>query len=53
MTTDDLLAAAQDLAQRYPRADLIKNSVGNLVVVDEDGQSVAYLDLSTGEIDTF
>lgn len=51
MTAAQLLAAAEELHRRYPEAELVKNSVGNLAIL-VDGTYVGYLDLARGEIGT-
>lgn len=52
MNAEGLVAAAQSVASRWPGASLVKNSVGNLLIV-ADGAVVGYLDLFTGEVDVF
>lgn len=48
MTVEDLVAVAQVCAEKYPGADLVKNGVGNLLIV-VDGQDVGYIDLFSAE----
>jgi len=52
MTPAELLAGAQEVAARFPDAELVKNGVGNLAVF-VDGRYVAWLDLRTGKLDSF
>lgn len=52
MTTDKLLAQATEAARRWPNATLERNDVGNLVVLD-DGEMAAWLDLNFGDIQEF
>lgn len=47
MTIEDLVTVAQECARRYPGANLVKNSVGNLLIV-VDGEDVGYVDLFNG-----
>jgi hypothetical protein len=49
MTPAQLLAGAREVAERWPDAELVKNQVGNLSVMD-GGRYVAWLDLRTGEV---
>jgi hypothetical protein len=50
MTPQQLLTVAQQVATWYPEADLVKNQVGNLSVVNA-GQYVGFIDLATGEFE--
>jgi hypothetical protein len=52
MTPQQLLTVAQQVATWYPEADLVKNQVGNLSVVNA-GQYVGFIDLATGEFEGF
>lgn len=47
-----LAAGAAECARRWPTATLERNSVGNVVLVEDDVY-VAYLDVLTGEIGEF
>ena len=49
MTPAQLLAGVAEVAERWPDAGLVRNSVGNLMIVSED-KFVGYLDLLTGEV---
>lgn len=49
---DQLLKLARRVKAEYPGVTLIKNRVGNLVIVEDDVY-VAWLDLTTGEIVKF
>jgi hypothetical protein len=49
MTPEQLLAGAQEIAERFPDAELVKNDVGNLAIV-VSGEYAGYLDLRTGEV---
>jgi hypothetical protein len=49
MTPGQLLAGAQQIAEQFPAAELVKNEVGNLAIV-EDGSYAGYLDLRTGQV---
>ena len=50
MTPAQLLAGATEVAARFPNAELVKNQVGNLAIVD-GGRYVGSLNLRTGEVD--
>jgi hypothetical protein len=50
MTPQQLLAVTREVVARYPQADLVKNQVGNLSVVNA-GQYVGFIDLVTGEFE--
>jgi hypothetical protein len=50
MTPAELLDAARTVAERWPDAELVKNHVGNLSVV-EARRYVAFIDLREGRID--
>jgi hypothetical protein len=50
MTPAELLAGARQVAERFPDAELVKNQVGNLAIVDS-GLYVGSLNLRTGEVD--
>lgn len=52
MTPQQFVTMVQTVAERWPSAVLRRNSVGNLVV-DVDGEYVAWLDLTDGEINSF
>lgn len=47
MTIEALAAVAQEFAQRYPGARLVKNLVGNLLIVI-GGETVGWIDLLDG-----
>jgi hypothetical protein len=53
MTTQQFLAAAQEVAERMPGAELAKNPVGNLTILDSDGDYVGWIDLRYGEVMIF
>ena len=48
MTPAQLLTGATAVAERFPAAELIKNAVGNLVIMVDDVY-IGYLNLRTGE----
>lgn len=51
MTAQELLAAAQYVAERMPDARLAKNGVGNLAILDTAGEiQHGYVDLRFGEV---
>jgi hypothetical protein len=50
MTPAQLLAGAREVAERWPDAELVKNQVGNLAIVD-GGRYVGSLNLRYGEVD--
>jgi hypothetical protein len=47
MTPAQLLAAATEVATRFPAAELVKNEVGNLAIMN-GGVYAGYLDLRDG-----
>jgi hypothetical protein len=47
MTPAQLLAGAQEIAERAPDAVLVKNRAGNLAIV-HDGEMAGWLDLRSG-----
>ena len=49
MTMDDLWQMATNARDQWPRAEVVKNQVGNLNVYVGD-EWVAWLDLRTGDI---
>jgi hypothetical protein len=49
MTPAQLLAGAQEVAERFPDAELVKNDLGNLAIVDS-GEYAGFIDLRTGEV---
>jgi hypothetical protein len=51
MTPEQFLAAATEVAQRFPGTVLVRNQVGNLAIVDELGEMVGRVDLSSGEVE--
>lgn len=51
MTPQDLLRAAQEVADRTPDARLVKNEVGNLAIMDAEMGFVGWIDLRYGEVD--
>lgn len=52
MTPQQLLAGAQQIADRFPDSSLERNQVGNLVVVIDD-EYAGWLDLTDGEFTLF
>ncbi len=51
MTPQELLAAAQNVVERMPDAQLAKNQVGNLAILDAEGEfRHGYIDLRYGEV---
>jgi hypothetical protein len=48
MTPAQLVAGAQEVAERAPDAVLVKNQVGNLTII-RDGEMIGWLDLRYGE----
>jgi hypothetical protein len=50
MTPAQFLACATEVAERFPNAELVKNELGNLAIV-EGGRYVGFLDLRAGEVD--
>jgi len=46
----EFLAAAQEVHNPMPDAELVKNQVGNLAIVAPDGGYVGWVDLGTGEV---
>jgi hypothetical protein len=50
MTPAQLLAGAQEVAGRFPGAELVKNAAGNLAIAD-GGRYVGWLNLRDGEVD--
>lgn len=53
MTPQQLLTAAQEVIDYATDAELIKNEVGNLSIVDPDRGYIGFVDLRTGEVNTF
>ena len=53
MTTDALVAMAQEVHTRWPEARLKKNAMGNLIVVCLNGELVAWLDLMDGTVNPY
>lgn len=49
MTPQKLIEAAQEIERRYPDAELVKNTVGNLWI-GLDEEYLGYLDLADGEV---
>jgi hypothetical protein len=49
MTPAQLLAGAQEIAERAPDAVLAKNRVGNLAIL-RDGEMVGWIDLRYGTV---
>jgi hypothetical protein len=49
MTPAQLLAGAQEVAERFPGAELVKNQAGNLAIT-VDGEYAGFIDLRTGEV---
>ena len=52
MTPDDLLKMAREVKREYPGTTMIKNRVGNLVIMEDD-VPVAWLDLTDGSVVKF
>lgn len=50
MTPAQLLNGAQEVAAKFPSAELVKNRVGNLAIT-VGGRYVGSIDLRTGEVD--
>ena len=50
MTPQQLLAAAQTLVERVPDAELVKNKVGNLSIVNSDGDYLGWVNLRYGRV---
>jgi hypothetical protein len=50
MTPAQLLAGAQEVAERAPDAVLVKNAVGNLMIADADDGMIGWLDLRYGTV---
>jgi len=48
MTPAQLLAGAQEVAERAPDAVLVKNAMGNLMIA-RGGEMIGWLDLRSGE----
>lgn len=48
-TPQALAAALAVVVERTPTARLVKNQVGNLSILDEDGTYIGYVDLHEGE----
>lgn len=48
----ELLKMAEDVARRFPTAELVKNSVGNLSI-HVDGEYVGFIDLKFAEVVQF
>lgn len=51
MTPEDLRVACDLVANRFPGADLVKNQVGNLSILDTGGLYIGWIDLRTGEVE--
>ena len=49
MTPQELLSAAHTVLARWPEAELVKNGVGNLSILD-DGAYVGWINLRDGEV---
>ena len=49
MTPAQLLAGAQEVAERAPDAVLVKNDVGNLMI-SRDGEMTGWMDLRYGTV---
>lgn len=49
MTPAQLLLLAQEVAARYPEAELVKNGVGNLALM-RDGYYIGFADLEFGDL---
>ena len=47
MTPAQLVAGAQEVIDRAPNAELVKNQVGNLAII-QDGEMIGWLDLRYG-----
>lgn len=50
MKIDDLIDSLNALKLRYPTSTLMKNQVGNISAILENGEYVAYIDLHDGEL---
>ncbi len=50
MTPEQFLAAATEVAQRFPDAVLVRNQVGNLAIMSSAGEYVGWVDLSCGDV---
>lgn len=54
MTPQQFLAAAQEVAERAPEAQLAKSpATGNLAIITTEGDYVGHVDLRTGEVEFF
>lgn len=53
MTPQQLLAAAQTVVERAPDAELVKNKVGNLAIVNTDGNYIGWVNLRYGTVGLF
>lgn len=51
MTPQRLVEIAQEVAARTPDAELVKNGVGNLAILDSEGEFIGWIDLRYGEVD--
>ena len=51
MTVNELVNASQWARAHFGgRAELVKNRVGNLSILDDDGEYVGFIDLGNGEV---
>lgn len=51
MTPHELLVIAQEIVEREPNAQLVKNAVGNLAILDAEEGFIGWADLQTGEVE--
>jgi hypothetical protein len=50
LTSTVFLEAARRVVRLFPEGLLVRNRVGNLSVLDTDGEYVGWVDLTTGEV---
>jgi hypothetical protein len=51
LSLEEMDAAIVEIRGRYPRARLVKNMVGNLSVISEDGHYVGFIEINLGEVE--
>ena len=53
MTPQQFLSAVQQVIERAPEAELVKNRVGNLSIINADQDYIGWVDLRYGEVTFF
>lgn len=48
-----MITQLRDIAHEHPHAEVARNSVGNLTITTADGAYLGYIDVLTGEVETY